>query len=317
MADTTITQVPSPSSSTGVPQVSAKDTKAEILAAYQELLKHMEDGRGKSNDREQDLRRTREETVVRHASGFTTEKIVQGCRNLEAAVHTSLGELAENLIRESKKLSDVQEAITLSERRLQEVHDNKIAADSLVALIEAHRAKEREHTEMVQRCKYEWRREEEAYAYDAAQRHKREEDVYQEKRANIEKELQERRQAILLEEQEIKVLRRRAENFDAEVTAAKSQAAKEAEDRLRREEKMKADLLAQEMKREKEIAQLKIHSLTERLEQMTTEVAALRTQLMSANHEAKEIALKVIEGASTLSNLRRVHSAERTAADMG
>jgi len=309
-----ILQPPVQSSSADLPQVSTKDTKADILAAYQELVKRYEDGASKAKGKEQEARKSKEDAVLKQASGYTVEKIVQGCGNLEAAARAWLRDLSESLIRESKKLQDVQEAIRLEEKHLKEVHDITVSAEALAELIETYRTKEREFEEETRRKKEEQARDEDAQIYVLAQRRKREEDAYQEKRAELEKELAERKQAIAAEEQEIKQLRKRAETFDEEISAATAKTAKEGEERARREEKVKADLLAQSVLREKEIAGLKITGLTERLAQLTTETTALKAQLASASKENKEIALKVIEGATTMQNLRRVHAMDRTEA---
>ncbi|PIR49843.1 hypothetical protein COU79_02650 [Candidatus Peregrinibacteria bacterium CG10_big_fil_rev_8_21_14_0_10_54_7] len=309
MADNDTTQATLPPAD--IPQMSTRDTKADILAAYQELVKRYETGAVQAKDKERAVQKTKEESIIRQASGYTVEKIVQGCGNLEAAARSWLRDLSESLTRESKKLQEIQGAIRLEEAHLKEVHDITVAAETLAELIETHRTKEREFEKNKQQKMEEWRREGEEHDYVLAQRRKREEDAYAEKCAAQEKELADRKQAIIAEEQEMKALRKRAESFDGEVQTAAANATKLAEETVRREEKVKADLLAQNVLREKEIAALKIASLEEKIAGLTADAASLKSQLASASRESKEIALKVIEGASSLQNLRRVQAMDR------
>ncbi|MDD5054856.1 MAG: hypothetical protein PHZ00_01145 [Candidatus Peribacteraceae bacterium] len=294
-----------------VPQVTTRDTKADILAAYQKLAKQYESGAVRAKDKERVVQKTKEDSIIKQASGYTVETIVQSCGNLEASARTWLRDLSESLIRESKKLQNVQEAIRLEEQHLKEVHDITVAAGTLAEIIEAQTVKEREFDERKRQRDEEWTREEEEHDYTLAQKRKRDEDAYLEKRSVQERDLAERKQTILAEEQEIKELRKRAESFDEEVAAAATNAARIAEETVRREEKVKADLLAQNVLREKEIAALKIASLEEKVIGLSADVVSLKSQLVAAGTESKEIALKVIEGASNLQALRRVQTAER------
>ncbi len=88
----------------------------------------------------------------------------------------------------------------------------------------------------------------------------------------------------------------------------------ETEKRVRGEEKTAATLLAQQVQGEKEVAHVTLASLHTKVEEQREEIASLRQQVQQVNREAKDIAVKVIEGASanaTLQNLRRSQGAEQ------
>lgn len=285
-----------------LPHLNEKDRKADILVAYQALLKKYEEKSMQPTGKEREMRQSKEEAIIRHASGYTLEKVLQGCRNLEAAIHTHLHEVADTLGTETRRLKEVQEAISLEERRLEEVHEIKIVAVALGDLIETYRKKERELQVAYERKVSEleneirkkkdvWVHEQEEQQYFLAQQKKREELEREERKAQFEQELAVR--MGLLRKELVK---------DQEKAIQDAQ--RDSEKKIRQEEQTKAELRAQETLREKEIAQLKIASFNHQLEFQAKELDSLRKQLHSASQEAKEIALRVIEGTATAMSLR-------------
>lgn len=319
-----------------LPLVSDKNRKDEILAAYQELVKRYEQKATQSKGKEQDVKRVEEQTIVTRASGYTLEKIQQGCRNLEGVIRSHLGDVSEKLAAESGKLEDLQRAIGISENRLKEIHDIEIAATTLSELIESCTAKQQEMEDLketrmqdidreIQQKKLVWQREEEEHTYVTMQQVRREVQEHDDRKAAFERDLAERnttsardiaeRKAVLEKEaEELKNVRERSKTFESELAAMKKQTQEETERRVRFEEKTRSDLHEQEVLRMQGIADLTITSLTESVKSMEKDIDILRKQLEQAHRENKEIALKVIEGAAgsvSLRNLQRVGAAER------
>lgn len=208
-------------------EVSGKSTKNEILKAYNELLAKIK--YEKPLDRQEEGKKEKEGRIVKDASQNSTEKIVKGLAEIKLEIGNSLDTLEERLISEFKKLTELQQAIEIEQKDLENIHEIKVCADGLAALLQAQKEKrlqfEREmeekknifETEMAQkrlqwkkeqddfelsrkekdlRLKKEREREEEEYTYALQLKRKKDNDSYEAKRSALEKELNEKRATV-------------------------------------------------------------------------------------------------------------------------
>ncbi|MGA1844001.1 MAG: hypothetical protein ACMUIS_05510 [bacterium] len=208
-------------------EISGKSTKSEILQAYHEVLERLQ--RDQVPDRQAERKQAEEKRLVREASQHSVERIVKGLAQIKLEIGGALDNLEERLIAEFKKLSDLQQAIEIGRRTLEEIHDITVNADSLAALLQAQKeknaqfAKEMEekrnafdaelgqkrlewrreqeaHEQSVKerdaRLKKEREREEEEYAYSLQLKRKKEHDAYEAKKAALDKELAEKRATV-------------------------------------------------------------------------------------------------------------------------
>ncbi|MCA1758765.1 MAG: hypothetical protein LC658_03260, partial [Bacteroidales bacterium] len=90
-------------------QPSLKNTKNEILAAYEELQKRMSDKKTDEPKKVQELQR--QETVVKKAEGLSNETIIKGLAGLKVEITSSLDKLGEKFVEEYRKFEDLQQAI--------------------------------------------------------------------------------------------------------------------------------------------------------------------------------------------------------------
>lgn len=120
-------------------EFSAKSTKNEILAAYEELLTKVK--QQKSDQPKQIQEETRKKEVVSKASENSTEGIVNGIVSLKLGVAKELDKLSEQLTAEYKKLEQIQFAITLEKKNLEELYEVTANADSLAAMLLAQKEK--------------------------------------------------------------------------------------------------------------------------------------------------------------------------------
>ena len=159
----------------GAQALSPKSKKGDILAAYQELLnefqKKSEDARGKK-----ETKRTFDQEIVQKASGYSVESILEAISNLDSTVRRALRDLSEQLIRESQKLRELQEAIKIEKENLEKTKAIKVEIDTLENLIEAQKLQkenfeeetvqqEDEFRKTMQSKKDAWKREQEEYEY--------------------------------------------------------------------------------------------------------------------------------------------------------
>ncbi len=141
--------------------LSAKSTKNEILNAYHELLAKYEDNASKVPtsgvptsgvaDKKAEIKAAADSAIVAKVSAYTGESIVRELAELKLDIGKTLTGLAEQLTGEADKLTEIKQAIEIETRYLEELHDIKIAADTLANLIQAQEERKRVfEVEMVQ-----------------------------------------------------------------------------------------------------------------------------------------------------------------------
>jgi hypothetical protein len=166
---------------------------------------------------------------VERVSTYTVENIIKGLAELNVSVGKAFSDLAEKLVNEANKLTELRKAIEIESSTLKEIHDITLAANTLSALIEAQNERkvtfEREMAEKQQqfeadmiRKREEWKkeqvehdltvkerdavqkkqreREQEEYEYNLALARKKDADAYTGEQAALRKKLTEERAAF-------------------------------------------------------------------------------------------------------------------------
>ena len=120
-------------------EISAKNTKNEILEAYHETLQRLKETKKVSK---QELKTTEEKKeTVATATHQTTNEIVKNIAELKLALVKSLEDIEEQLLSSYKKLTTLQQAIEIQTKELADIHEIKINADTLAALLLAQKEK--------------------------------------------------------------------------------------------------------------------------------------------------------------------------------
>lgn len=206
------------------PEVSTKNTKNEILEAYNTLLEQIKESK-KGNKQEEKEQIIKKETLSQ-ASQHTVENIVKHLAELKVQVARTFDNLEGCLLGESKKLTTLRQAMDIATEEVEELHEIKVNADSLAALLLAQKQKT-EQFEQTTKQKQEglelevtqkraiWKkeqeefeskqkereadlkklrsREEEDYTYQRDIGRKKEQDTYASKKFLLEKELSDKR----------------------------------------------------------------------------------------------------------------------------
>lgn len=132
------------------PEISTKNTKNEILAAYEDLLAKVKNQ--KSDQPKLVQEESRKKEVIARASENSVDGIVNGIASLKLGLAKDLDKLSEQLIAEYKKLADIQAAIDLEKKNLAELYEVTANADSLAAMLLAQKEKKAAfEAEMTQR----------------------------------------------------------------------------------------------------------------------------------------------------------------------
>lgn len=211
-----------------VQEVSPKSTKNEIFEAYQSLLSKVKGTKQESHQME--TKRKQESEVVQVASSMTLDKIIKNLAQVKVEIGKAVDALEHNLTEEYRKLSDMQEAIKIESRNLEEMHNINVNADSLSALLMAQKEykqkfedemrakktafegevsamrdaweKEQENyaqnkKELDAKNKKDRMREEEEYSYNLQLERKKDQDSYDANKSSMEKDLEEKRETVL------------------------------------------------------------------------------------------------------------------------
>ena len=308
-------------------EVSSKNTKKEILDAYDKLRQQLQDKKKEIPGPEpKDPPKAR---VVEEASRLQPDKIMKDISALKIGLSQSLDRVEEALIEEHKKLSGVSEAIRLEKDNLQNIYQIKAEADSLAVLITIHKEKKQDLEQDIKEKREAWEkekqnfeqgvkeererirkekeREEDEYVYNRNQKRKKEEDTYNEKVAKQEKELKEKREAfekdmlereadIKAREEELKDLRKKAELFPAQLEEAVKQKENEITERLTSNFKHEKELLEKEYQGELKLMNQTIKSLQDKIKDQDNMMNQLYKKVENADKNVKDIVLKAIEG---------------------
>ena len=119
--------------------ISTKNTKNEILEAYHEALQQLKETK-KTGKQELKVAEEKKETVVA-ATNQTTDVIFKNIAELKLSLVRSLEDIGEKLLSSHKKLTTLQQAIDIQTKDLADIHEIKINADTLAALLAAQKEK--------------------------------------------------------------------------------------------------------------------------------------------------------------------------------
>ena len=226
-------------------EVSTKNTKTEILEAYELLLKDVKTA--KSNVPKLIQEEKQKQETVKKVADVTQISIIDNIGTLKQSFTKSLDDILANLTGEFQKLEDIRSAIAIEKQSLEDLYDLSADTDSLAAMLlvqkekketfekEMSEAKESFSQEMKEK-KAQWedekaeqkeeekeftddlnkkrKREEEEYLYKQKITRQKEQDDYDNRKTALEKELTEKKSSF---EQEISTREATVKNAEAEI----------------------------------------------------------------------------------------------------
>ena len=246
--------------------VSEKNTKNEILDAYQELLAQVQENLPISNTV------VEEEALVTKAGSDTVAKIVEELTKLKVSLSHTISSLTDQLTAEAERLSTLKKAIAISQKELTETQQIKYQAGLLQQLIIVHKQKDIELEKEMSAKRAAWDGEQATYLENLKRERERARDEYEyqvklkksrdaqeqdETRRLFEKEMAEKKQAHAAMLSELEDLRKRAAHWDTEQEQAVKQAVVVAETVLKREAEIVAKLAKQEADNKLSLAERK------------------------------------------------------------
>ncbi len=224
-------------------EVSVKNTKEQILVAYNEVLTKLTE---KQIATPQEQKKEEEaQAVVKKATNHSSDDILDDLSSLKSKTIKQIDSLSEQILCEFEKLANLREAITIEQKHLQDLYQINDTANTLSVLLQTQeQQKEQFKLEMEQTKqaseedmtveKSHWheqrtqleldykeqkdilgktrKREEEEYIYTLELNRRKEIDEYNNKKATTEKELSELKNNLLKQEAD---LIEKGKNYDA------------------------------------------------------------------------------------------------------
>ncbi|MBI3619277.1 hypothetical protein HY213_04580 [Candidatus Peregrinibacteria bacterium] len=283
-----------------------KNTKPQILEAYRKALSALEARDAQRSDVRDE--RERADQTIAAASGMDAKTITANLQQLGERLTAEIDRFSAALTDEQKRFADLRQATDVQRERLEQANGMTVAARSLEALQLTHDEYKDQLQRDRQRLEADRAREQEEYKYRIALERKRDSDAYEAKQSALEEDLKRRKEEIAKQETDMAALRKRAESFDAEVRAASEKAAAETEQRVRREDQIAADLLAERTQGERKLLVARIETLEAHAAELKAENAGLRQQATALSQEARDIAVKVIEGSANAQNMKSMQN---------
>jgi hypothetical protein len=154
-------------------------------------------------------------------------------------------------------------------------------------------------------------REREEYEYSFKREQKLAKDRFEDEKAKLEKEIQikkeqmqselkEREKVVAEKEEELNELRMKTNAFPKELETAVAKAIKETTDRLNLEAKNREELVKKEFIGERNVLTTRIESLQKIAKEQSEQIAKFSQQLEKAYQQVQDIAVKTIEGSSSI-----------------
>lgn len=306
-------------------QISLKNTKEQILAAYHEALESAKKKNQETPAQTQAKQEKQQQVEEVKATGY--QQVISQLGQLKSDCIKSVDEFTQTIGREFERFTKLEAAINLEQQHLETLYGIKEEANTLSAIILAHHKEKEDFKSKMDEEEISWqqkitqleidykerkteldkqrKREEEEYTYNLNQARKIDKDKYeQQKQASLEEiaikkqELEIREKDILSKEQEFIALQQKVGNLDQEVIAKIAEAEAKTTKELQAEFKYKQNLVEEQNKRIVELLQQKIEMLEQKLGEQAKVVDALNNKLQMAQEQTQSIAHKALETAA-------------------
>ena len=296
-------------------KVSSSNTKAEILRAYEMLLKELQQERIQNTKLQKEIEV--EKSTIKKVEEQSKSGATQSLQSIRKTLNEQLDKIEQGIVKEQEKFQELQQAIIIEKKNLEELYKIQAAAESLDALVitnkqakedlEQNLAKRKEELqEEIEAIKTKWKREQEAYEYDLKIKRRNEQDAYQqqkdaqqkelaEEKLAFEKSIDEREKEILSKEEELVALRKVANGFEEQLNKELQAQEKQITEKLTQEFDYKMKLEIKDLESQIKLYQQEVEILKAKINEQQELINSLSAKADNANTQVKDIALKAIE----------------------
>lgn len=199
-------------------------------------------------------------------------------------------------------ITKAKEEFTALQKEIAEVKEAWVKGQQLHTITVVERSQQEETAR---------KREQELYEYETKLKRRQEEDEFLERKTKWEKDLNSRKEEIEQGRRELEELRKTVSGFEAEKAKAVKEACTSIEKELTQAFAAEKKLREQEVKAEKELFALRISNMTSDNSRLNSEIGVLKRSLEEATKQLKDVAVKVIESASSASKTLSSQEIER------
>ena len=309
----------------------------EQLKKELEALKQGPAGAGERVEPESVKKTTSDQKVAIEAkeveAAYAPEGLIRGISSLKVTISSALGELEDRLVEESRKLESIRKEFGEGRRLLEEGYGSELEAECGAELGGRQAAAgDRWEKEMAE-ARAEWEREEKArderlkkeeaeirrkreweqdeYEYLSKVKKQRDEETLEaelaRKRAEFEEKMREKEQvvvergtAIKEREEELVRLKREVEQFPKTIEAKIKEAEKEATRATEERFKMEKFTTEREMARLKELNELTVKGLQEKIKEQSIRIQNLDRDLKEAQSQTHQVATRAVEAVARI-----------------
>ena len=266
-------------------------------------------------------------------AAFRPDTLIQGISTLKITIANALGELEGRLVEESRTLEAIRKEIHEGKGMLKEVYDIELEAESLTDLRKKQEEERAGFQREIEEARSQWEREKRAreervkdeeeairrmrerdseeYQYQSKLKGQRNADGLEaelaRKRADFEGKVQERDKAIRdreaalkAQEEETVRLRKEVDQFpkvlESKIKEAEKEAVRATEERFKVEKLM----LEKEAERMKELQELTVKGLQERIAELNRRIQGLERDLKEAQAQTHAVATRAVEAIARL-----------------
>lgn len=287
----------------------AKKTKAELLEEYAKLVEQHEE-----------LRRTAQlvsdpqsVALMSKVESYTADQLTTSIAELKTSVNGTLNELAEKLIAEAQKFSELQKSIDLSKKNLELHYNVQIGAETLDRLIADHKMEMATFEEGIGSKKRDWTRTQEEHEYMMQLKKRRAEEEFEELKTKNERDLRAQQEALALRGNEIQELRAQVDRFPAELELKLKEREREVAASMKAEWDAQFLNAKKDWESQKNLYELRVATFEERIKAHLLENASVKQELERANKRVQELATKIIESGAPRNVAKEPEGAERAA----
>ena len=322
--------------------VNEKNTKAEILKAYDELLKNVK--QEKTNVPKQVQEEKQKNESLEKVSGLSNNGIVNDIVELKNSLNNSLEELQNKLVSEFKQLEDIRSAIAIEKKSLEDIYSLSATTDSLAAMLLVQKEKKESFENQMSETTTRWeldkskqKTEEKEYIDELTKRRKREEEEYQyalkitrqkdkdqyettketlekeliTKKKDFEQSVASREEVLKKAEAELAELRKNNSEFQSLLEKAVADKDAEITKSLNSQHAFEVKFLKQQNEAEIKLKDQTIISLQEKIKELQVQVKEYGDKANRAEEGVKDIAFKAIESAAKAKTIERIESASK------
>lgn len=302
-------------------QVSLKNTKEQILAAYNEALEVVKKAQVTP---EQEKLISIKVNQVKEVEQNGYDRLSNQLDSFRSDFLKSLDVFNSSVADEYDKFTKLQQAVKIEQQHLNDLYSINEHADTLSTILLANQKARDEFAVQMKEAQAKWddqlleleldykfkkselekqrKREDEEYTYNLTQKRKQEADKYEHEKQELLRELDKQKQAALLREeaitkneQEFILLQNRVANIDQELQEKVSIAEARVTAVLQQEFKFTEALKDEQAKRTIELLQQKIESLQQKIKEQDDLLANMNTRLQVAQEQSQKIAHKALE----------------------